>query len=347
MLHLARPLYLLLLLLLPLAVWVSRRRGRPGVPHPSLGLLPAEAVHAAWWVRHGRLVMWIAGLTLLVLALARPRWPDLRTRLETEGIALMMVVDVSGSMAERDFLREGTAIGRLDAVKHVFGLFLAGGRKDRPDGRTVRFEGRATDLVGLVCFATRPETSCPLTLSHDALLRVLEAEQPRGVPGESETNLSDAVTLGLARLRAAGPRRKVLVLLTDGEHNQAQTRSGWSPTQTAHLAASLGVTLYTIDAGPPPAEGDDPASREQRLARTAAADGLRTMARLTGGRAFAAGDTVALADACRAIDRLERLPITSFQYRRYHEAYPWLALAAFLLFTLAATLDQTLWRRLP
>ena len=91
---------------------------------------------------------------------------------------------------------------------------------------------------------------------------MLDAEQPRSMTGESETNISDAVALGLARLRAAGARRKVLVLLTDGEHNVSTPRSGWSPRQAAQIAASLDVPIYTIDAGSdgPTAEADATAS---------------------------------------------------------------------------------------
>ena len=95
-----------------------------------------------------------------------------------------------------------------------------------PDGGDARlFQGRPTDSIGLVVFATRPLTVCPLTLSHSVLLRLLDDEKPRSVPGESETNISDAVALGLQRLQSAGPRRKVLVLLTDGEHNVPNPRS--------------------------------------------------------------------------------------------------------------------------
>ena len=74
---------------------------------------------------------------------------------------------------------------------------------------------------------------------------------------------------------------------------------------------------------------------------------LQDVARMTRGAYFAARDTAGLTAACRAIDRLERSPIASYQYRRYHEAYPWVALAAFVLFSSALFLEQTLWRRLP
>ncbi len=256
----------------------------------------------------------------------------------------MMVVDASGSMAERDFDWNGEPISRLDAVKRVFRLFVDGSAAGEllPDGSRATFEGRPTDLVGLVTFATRPEVACPLTLGHSTLFRLLDAEQPRAIPGESETNLSDAVTLALARLRIAGPRRKVLLLLTDGEHNLPKTLSGWSPRQAAQIAVSLGVPIYTIDAG---RESSAPRVTPPRAPQ--AVQTLRELAEVTGGRYFPASDTAGLLSACAAIDRLERTSIVSFQYRRYHEAYPWLALGAFVSFVLALALERTVWRRLP
>jgi Ca-activated chloride channel family protein len=114
-----------------------------------------------------------------------------------------MLVDVSGSMGERDFVWDGEAVSRLDAVKRVFRLFVEGGKSgERTAGGIVptAFEGRPTDEIAMVTFATRPETICPLTLSHSAMLHMLDDEWPRSVPGESTTNLSDAITLGLDRL---------------------------------------------------------------------------------------------------------------------------------------------------
>src|SRR5262245_59825347 len=198
MLHPARPLFLLLLLLLPLLVRLHLRQRRRAVPHPGLSLFAGLPAGRAAIAEYGGLVLRMLALTLLVVALAQPRWPDLRTPLDTEGIAILLAVDVSGRMAERDFDWQGQSITRLYAVKRVFHLFVAGGTIE---GTQASFDGRPGDLVGLVCFATRPEATCPLTLEHATLLRLLDAEEARGVPGESETNLSDAMALALARLR--------------------------------------------------------------------------------------------------------------------------------------------------
>src|SRR5262245_35860036 len=277
--HLARPAYLLLLLLLPLAVWWHLRRRRRGVTHPSLALFDGLPVGRALLAEHGGLALRVASLALIAVALAQPRWPDLRTRLDSEGIAIVLAVDVSGSMAERDFNQDGGPVTRLDAVKQAFRDFV----HERPG-----------DLVGLVSFATRPEATCPLTLNHPTLLRLLDGLEPLGVPGESETNLSDALALALQRLRAAGPRRKALVLLTDGEHNQTQTRSGWSPHQAAQVAAGLGIPVYAIDAGAAPPTSDDAENAAAQRAREEAVATLRDMAQLTRGSYFAARDTNSL-----------------------------------------------------
>jgi Ca-activated chloride channel family protein len=251
-LQFANPAFLLLALAAPPLLWLQLRGRRTALRHPVgrlMAALPAGRARLAHW--GGAAVRTLAFL-LLALALAGPRIPDLRTRIEAEGVAIVMLVDVSGSMAAHDFQWQGEPISRLEAVKRVFRLFVVGGAgpEATPDGGDARpFQGRPTDAIGLILFATRPQTICPLTLSHSVLFRLLRDEEPRSIPGESETNISDAVALGLYRLKSAGSHRKVLVLLTDGEHNVPDARSGWSPRQAAQIAASLDVPIYAIDAG--------------------------------------------------------------------------------------------------
>src|SRR4051812_37003136 len=103
MMHFSAPWTLLLLLVLPLLVWWRTRQRGAAVPHPDLRLFAGLGASASWAARHGAFALQLAGLACLVVALAGPRWPDLRTRLDTDGVAVLMTVDVSGSMAERDF----------------------------------------------------------------------------------------------------------------------------------------------------------------------------------------------------------------------------------------------------
>jgi Ca-activated chloride channel family protein len=346
----ANPAFLLLTLLAPLLMWRLFVAKRTTLRYPIgrfLSSLPGGRARVARW---GGAILRTLAFVLLAVALAGPRTPDLHTRIDAEGVAIVMLVDVSGSMATHDFDWHGDSISRLDAVKRVFRLFIAGGAGSdaTPDGGDARpFQGRPTDAIGLVVFATRPVTACPLTLSHSVLLRLLDDEKPRSIPGESETNISDAVTLGLRRLESAGSRRKVLVLLTDGEHNVPNPRSDWTPRQAAQIAASLDAPIYTIDAGGAVGAASEEGDDSSPLVRQRAVETLQDVAKITHGQYYRAGDTAGLLDACRAIDRLERTDVESYQYRRYHEGYPWFAGAALLLFAAAIGLDFTLWRRLP
>jgi Ca-activated chloride channel family protein len=331
----ANPWLLLLLLAVPALVWwwLRQRRGALRFPETSaLAQLPGRRGRLARW---GGVGLRAAALALLIVALAGPRWPDLRTRVPTEGIAVMMAVDVSGSMSEKDFVWNEQRVRRLDAVKEVFRLFVDGG--EAPGG--VYLDGRGNDLVGLIVFSERPEVVCPLTLSHTVLLDQLKAQEPQA----EATNIGDAIAWGLDRLRKAAPRRKVMVLLSDGYHTVKDPQA-WLPRPAAQVAANLQhpVIVYAIDAG----------RESARLGETAKerAEGIKVLqdvAEITGGRYFAADDSEALLAACREIDRLERQEIESFQYRRYHEGYPWVGLAAFVLMVSVSLMDMTLWRRLP
>jgi Ca-activated chloride channel family protein len=328
-----------LLLLLPAAplfarAWLRRRRTALRVPDLAAfdGLPPGWAQRAL----RGGAVLRGLGVAALVLALAGPRWPDPGTRLTSEGIALLFVVDVSGSMAEPDFDWAGQRLTRLAAAKRAFRLFVTGGEAN---GATL--PGRPNDAVGAVVFALHPEDACPLTLDHATLLDLLDAEEPRGVP-DTGTNIGDALAWGLKRLEAAGDRHRVLVLLSDGEHNTPPP--ALTARQAAQLAANQGVPVYTIDAGSPPGPAATP---EDSAARALGQRALASVAAMTGGRTFVAHDAAALVDACATIDRLERRPIESFQYRRYAEGDRWCALAALACFTAALGLEATRWRRVP
>jgi Ca-activated chloride channel family protein len=336
MVEFARPFFLLLIPAVPLLVWLWLHRRIGAIRFSSTRLLKGLPLGRSRWVRWGGAIARGAALLLLVLALAGLRWPDRRTRIPTQGIALQLIADVSGSMAEPDFAWEGSPITRLEAVKKVFHLFIEGGEGPHH----ITLEGRPNDLVGLVTFATWPETACPLTLSHSVLLEMLDAEKPRSLPDEARTNIGDALAWGLYRLERTPALRKIVVLLTDGEHNVPPP--ALTPRQAAQLAANQHIVVYTIDAGGVGLEGGAP--NPQRIS---AEEGLRAIAEITGGQYLRASDTSSLLAACRVIDQLERHEIHSFIYRRYHDAYPWAGLAALILWTGIFALEKTWWNRLP
>ncbi|WP_157369836.1 vWA domain-containing protein [Zavarzinella formosa] len=333
-----------LLFLLPLPVvvlWWRLRRGPAAIRFPSVegfGKLP----HSRWPViigEGGRLI----ALTAIVVAMAGPRTPDLKTRLTTQGITVVLVLDTSGSMNEKfDWDANSEPISRLQAAKRVFRLFIAGGKG--PDG--AHFEGRSTDrgtdAVGLVTFATWPQTVCPPTLNHSVVLEILD-RTPSASIIDTSTNIGDALAEGLLRLEHASTSRKVLILLSDGEHNHALAdpeRASLMPRQAARLAAGRGVPIYAIDTG-----GDPDASNSET--RLAGREVNEQIAELTGGRSFIANDGAQLREVCRQIDELERRPVVTPVYRRYHDHAPWFIGTAVLMALLVFSLERTIWRRLP
>jgi Ca-activated chloride channel family protein len=335
MTYFEHPWLLLLLALVPAIVWGWLRAPRQALRHPVVNVLKTISGGRALQARLGGALLRALGLLFLVLALAGPRWPDRGSRMNVEGIAIILALDVSGSMAEKDFAWGSERISRLEAVKRAARLFVAGG--DGPDGE--RLEGRPEDLIGYVPFAARPDTGCPLTLSHDVLLQMFEAEEPRSLPTESETNIGDALAWSLERVRNTTVNHKVLILLSDGEHNVGPP--ALKPRQAAQVAASLHVPVYTVHAGGQRPDADDKKTAEEGM------QSMRTVASMTGGRFFPAHDARSLLAVCKEIDRLEKQPIASFQYRRYAQLYPWFGLTALGFLVGVGILDTTLWRKIP
>jgi Ca-activated chloride channel family protein len=336
---LANPIWLLLLLLVPL-VWYlpERRRGRAVFRFPSAelfeGIGPTFWQRLAWLPRALRAVC----LVLLIVALARPQRPNERTRVWAEGIAIQMVVDNSGSMQIEDFVLDGKLVTRLDAVKDVFGRFVKG------DGTLT---GRPDDLVGLVTFANFPDTKCPLTLSHETLALEIGAVKT-AIPSDDGTNIGDAVAWALEDLKNAKAKSKVMILLTDGV-NEPQRHEGTpeplDPLEAARIAAGLGIKIYTIGAG----STEPMVCIKGRMVPNRAVDErlLQTMAATTGGQYYRATDTEGLRQIYSEIDRLEKTRSESVVYLDYKELFPPLAWAGLVMLCVEQLLVATRLRRIP
>ncbi len=331
------------LLLIPLAVWgfyhLRKRRAKQAISWPNVALfrtIPQKKARLSQ--RLSPLLQYLAVL-LLILAATGPRTPDLKTRIPTRGIAIVIVLDTSGSMEEKDFRwSEGDPITRREAAQKAFRTFIEGGKL--PNGKTL--EGRSTtkgtDQIGLVTFTTWPQTVCPPTTNHAALLRALDQVRPP-TKLDTATNIGDAMVEGLNRLDAIEAPQKVLILLTDGEHNFAQDEV-FKPTAAAQLAANLKIPIFVIDAGPDP-ETAEPSDRENRQAGRAI---NQNIANLTGGQAFVANNGDRLADVYEQIDALAKQPIIAHAYRRYHDWGPMLALCGVAVLGLFVFLQNTFWR---
>ena len=332
--------WFLLLGALAVPVFLLARRSPGRVVFSSLSLLPARA--SSWRTRLARLPD--AGLALAVLgmsvALAGPRAARGESHIRREGIAIMMAMDVSGSMRALDLSDEDEEQTRLDVVKEVFRGFVAG------DGA---LSGRPDDAIGLVSFAGFADTRCPLTLNHASLLEIAGQMEIVTDRNEDGTAIGDGLGLALERLRESKAKSRVAILLTDGVNNAGVE----APLQAAELAKSLGIKVYTIGAGKDgvaPVRVRDPLSGQMVLRAMPVEideETLRTIAERTGGRYFRARDAAGMREVYAQIDRLERTQISERRLREYDEYYRHVMAAALLAAVLAWLARATLFRRLP
>lgn len=337
------PWLLLLLVAVPALFLWMRRRNRPAtVGYTSTGDL--GSLGGTFMTRLRALLPWLRllVLALCIVALARPQWGQQVTRIYRDGIAIVMVVDVSSSMGALDLQIGEEQANRLDVVKETFRGFVEGG-----DGEGAE-SGREGDLIGMVTFARFSDNLSPLTLDHDALLLALDEIDIVQIADEDGTAIGDAVVMGAELLQRAGAKSRVMIVLTDGSNNAGNT----TPLDSASAAKALGIKVYTIGTGTrgtamtPVRQSDD----KVVVVPTQVFIDERTltdMAEATGGRYFRATDGAALHAIYDEIDRLEKSTNVAEQYQRYIEGYPALLLAALLLLFGEAALVNTRLRALP
>ncbi len=349
--------FLLLLIAVPLLAWyvLWQRKTQAVAFSDTSGLqdLPRTWKQRLWWLPAA---LRISAVVLLIVALARPQEGRKQTVSESEGIAIEMVVDRSGSMQAMDFTVDGEPVDRLTAVKDVAGDFISGGEE---------LEGRFSDLIGLVTFARHADGVSPPTLDHPFLVSQLNQATIVNDRNEDGTAIGDAIGLAVEKLTALDHGRddkvksKVMILLTDGENNSGDI----DPVQAAELAATLGVKIYTIGVGtkgqaPVPVIDPFTGRREyQMMEVNIDEETLTKVAEVTGGNYFRATDTASLAAIYEKIDELEKSRVEEKQYVDYREwaiepvrvagmKVPPLVLLALFALTAQVVLSHTLFRRL-
>ncbi len=349
------PWYFLLLLFLPLAAWrLFAARKKPAARFSSLVITRQIST-----TLRGRLLWLPPALTLasiffLILALARPREGRDQAISQTEGIAIEMVVDRSGSMQAMDFKIDGEHVDRLTAIKSVVAKFVLGADE---------LEGRFSDLVGLITFAGYADAQTPPTLDHAFLISQLN--QARIVTNRSEdgTAIGDAISLAVEKLNTLDTRQqekvksKIVILLTDGENNAGELQ----PITAAELAQTMGIKIYTIGVG---TKGEAPIPMRHPLTGRQSIQWvpvnideatLEKVAAATGGRYFRATDTDSLERIYDEINQLEKTHVEATHYVDYRElsvqsyktgqfTVPPLLLVPLLLLALRVLLEQT-WLR--
>ena len=358
------PWVLILLLLLPVLAYFSvRKKRRAAVRFPSVTDIRNCPVSLRQRLRPILNLTRLICITLLIVALARPRKGTVLSEVSTEGVAIEIVADRSGSMqTEMDYY--GETLNRFEVVKRVLSDFINGDKKG--------LAGRCSDLLGLVTFARYADTTCPMVLTHNVLLEFLKKTEIVRLRSEDGTAIGDAVALAAARLKTAEEeiqkrkaqllqtgegiseeqengfkiKSKVIVLLTDGINNAGE----YDPLQSAELAKKWGIKIYAVGIGSAQAYttiqtplGTYKMPTGQNLDERL----LKAIAETTGGFYGRANDAKTLHDIVIKIDELEKTEVKSIQYTQYAELFgPWTKAALFIL-VLEMLASCTIFRKIP
>ncbi len=324
----ANPKYfLLLLLLIPVIVWyiLRERRSHADLQFSSLRAFRGIKHAGRVWLRHLLFVMRVVAMALLIIALARPQSSNSWQTYSSEGIDIVLALDISGSMLARDFKPD-----RLEAAKEVATKFIL----ERPQ-----------DKIGLVVFAGESFTQCPLTTDQAVLVNLMREVQSGML--EDGTALGLGLANAVNRLKDSQGKSKVVILLTDGVNN----RGAIAPVTAAELAKTFGIRVYTIGVG---TYGEAPYPVQtpfgvqlQNVPVEIDEAVLKQIASLTGGQYFRATDNNKLKQIYEEIDQLEKSKIEVKHFSKREEQYFWFALIGVLLLVSEAVLRYTLLRKIP
>jgi len=315
-----------LLLLIPALLLLILRRGRgssSAVTFPNLSILVSlgsRVRHTAWSIG---LPLLLASLLVAILTMARPVWRNEYQSKTASGIDIVIAFDVSLSMEIDDFLQNGQPVQRIKVAKEVVDKFIS----RRPD-----------DRIGLVAFAGRPVSSCPITLDHKWLRETLNGlrlnnEEQMGTVKEQGTAIGSALSASATRLDSREAKSKVIVLITDGASNSGKL----SPVEAAEYAKTLGMKIYTVAIG----------TKEGRVSRNIQRfprqefdlPTLQKIASLTGAEHYWAQNLAQLENTFSTINQLEKTETKSQTVIDDTELFPWfLGTSLFLALVAAAYL---------
>ncbi len=327
--HFASPYYLwLLALIVPMIayyVWRVRQGGAAIQISTVEGVLRAPK-SVRYYLRHLPFVLRTAAYALLVVALARPQGIEQNVRTSTEGIDIMLSIDVSGSMLARDFKPD-----RITAAKEVAASFIS---------------DRVGDRLGLVVFAGEAFTQSPLTTDQSTLQTLLTRIRSGLI--EDGTAIGNGLATAINRLRESEAKSKVIILLTDGINNRGEI----APMTAAEIARAQGIRVYTIGVGSrgtAPYPAVDMFGNMTFINQKVEIDEktLTEIARLTGGRYFRATDKEKLQAIYDEINQLEKSRVEVTERITYHELFLGWVLAALALLTAELLLSNLVLKRIP
>lgn len=327
----ASPGYLFLLIALVPAIayyiWKQKKA------HATLQL-PSTSAFAhlpkSWkeYLFHANFAFLLGAYSMVVLVMARPQSSDSWSQSNTEGIDIVLSLDVSGSMETPDLKPN-----RLEAAKEVATKFV---------------NGRSNDNIGMVVFGKESYTLCPMTSDHAVLANMIHSLNFEIVDG-SATAIGNGLVTGINRIRHGEAKSKVIILLTDGSNNAGDV----SPNDAATVAQALGIRVYTIGVGTDKdfevTTGYDMFGRPitQTVKPDLDEDLLRTIARNTGGRYFRATNNDKLSSIFEEIDKMEKSKLSIREFSRREEEFFPFAMIGLLLLLLHVVLRNTILKNIP
>ena len=275
--------------------------------------------------RHVPFLLRVFALAMIVVAIARPRSSEQMERIDTEGIDIVLAMDVSTSMLARDLTPD-----RLNASKDIAIEFIS---------------QRPSDRMGIVVFAGESFTQCPLTTDRATLINLMKEVQTDLI--EDGTAIGNGLATAVARMKDSDAKSRVIILLTDGVNNRGEI----SPQMAAEIAKTYGVRVYTIGVGKEgmaPYPVMTPWGVEIQQVKVEIDEALLSeIAESTGGRYFRATDNTKLAEIYSEINRMEKARTTVDSFPIYKELFGKYALLALLALLLELVLNWFVIRRLP
>ena len=321
------PQFFILLLTLPLIYYFGHKRRKVPLAISTLELFRHQGPSLRVLLYTLLPLSRILALLLFIVALARPQRVSAEKEYSTKGIDIVLSMDISGSMLAEDFKPENRiAVAKQEAVKFI--------------------HGRENDRIGLVVFARKAFTQCPLTTDYDVLIRLTQ-EIEIGMIADGT-----AIGLGLAtavnRLRDSNAKSKVIVLLTDGSNNAGNI----DPITAAELAKAFGIKVYSIvigKGGLVPFPVNDPLFGKRYVQANVEIDELtcKRIADITGGLFFRARDPQSLTEIYDRINKLEKTEVKVKEYHSFEELFPYFLLPALALLLAELVLSQTFLLKVP
>lgn len=332
MFRFASPYFLLLLLPAAATIFYRLRKvRRPAMASSSLAVVgdipPSMAARLSWTTSAAM----YAALVLLIVALARPQMGVEESILPTEGINIILAVDLSESMAAMDFKLSQKHVDRLTAIKSVVKDFV---------------EKRSQDRIGVVVFGSEAYTQLPLTRDYNTIVSILERLKI-GAAGP-QTAIGDAVGIAVKRMEDIKSKSNVVILLTDGQSNSGQL----APQDAVKIAKDRNIKIYTIGVGSSglaPFLVEDPIFGKRYVRQRVNMDEktLKSIAEQTDGLYFKAENTKGLNRIYATIDKLETTQVKVKTFAQYHDLYRAIVIIALGLYASAVVLGNTRFLRVP